>query len=477
MLDTFTITDHSVQNSTHLPAIIPATLPAPITDISLEGQLIKLLATSYVRREYRFFHVERPNQSFSRDDLQRSFLVAAQRLNGGKPVPRSILKKVFDTAIVENNPDQYRSIPVWTGTTVAYPGNPERRIQLEDGQCVLNAWKKPAYRDLIDIDPAGGPFIPFLHMLFPREAERTRVLDWLAWSLQNEGRKPNWAVMLYSKEKGTGKSTFCKIASRLFGKENTSLENSVEKVAAKFNGPILTMKLVVCEEVNLRPDSDLGNKLKTLITEPFTTTERKGRDVEKVTLHSCFLLTSNHLPLWIEAGERRFYVVDVGHEGHASGPNAAAFTKVVSAVEDALQDERKVAAFYQSLMTRTLAEDFDPMSLNTTLHGTEVMKRLLANQMPATTQQLKEYLDGEGAIAIAETAVRAYVRLNMHLSVNAIRHMMSELGWKRHDVKWGGKDYTRALWTAPDHSVDRGSIVGPNGFKQAVCDVLWASEA
>jgi hypothetical protein len=319
--------------------------------------------------------------------------------------------------------------------------------------------------------------MPFLHMLLPREQERNRVLDWLAWSLQNEGRKPNWAVMLYSREKGTGKSTFSKIATRLFGTENASVENSIEKVAAKFNGPILTMKLVVCEEVNLRPDSDLGNKFKTLITEPFTTTERKGRDVETVKLHSCFLLTSNHLPLWIEPGERRFYVVDVGHEGHASGPNAAAFTKVVSAVEAALQDDVKVAAFYQSLMTRTLSDDFDPMSLNTNLHGTAVMKRLLANQTPATTQQVKEFLGHEQAIAMAESDLRAYVCKEMRLKANSIRHIMSELEWSRHDVKWGGKDYTRALWTAPDYGVDRGHIVGPNGFKKPVCDVLWASEA
>ncbi len=86
--------------------------------------------------------------------------------------------------------------------------------------------------------------------------------------------------------RSTWPSTFCRIAAHLFGQENTSVQNNIEKVAAKFNGPILNSKLIVCEEVNLRPDSDVGNKLKTLITEPFTTAERKGRDVEKVPLYS-----------------------------------------------------------------------------------------------------------------------------------------------------------------------------------------------
>jgi len=367
-----------------LPAILKETLPATISDPLLAGKLIRLLASTYVRREGRFFHIDRPNESLARDDLQRSFLTPAQRLNDGNPVPKPVLKEVFDTAIHQVNGDQYRSIPVWTGAIQPFPGNPERRIQLDSGQFILNSWKTPAYRQLTEVQPSKEVFWVLIYRMFPEVEERERVLDWLAWCLQNESKKPNWAIILYSKTKGTGKSTLCRIAARLFGQENTSVQNSIEKVAAKFNGPILNSKLVVCEEVNLRPDSEVGNKLKTLITEPFTTAERKGRDVERVPLHSCFLMTTNHLPLWIEAGERRFYVVDVAHDGHAAGPKAASFAQRVKCVEDAMLNDERVAAFYRYLMLRELAEDFDPVTLNTAVHGTEVMQQILANQTPAT---------------------------------------------------------------------------------------------
>jgi hypothetical protein len=314
------------------------------------------------------------------------------------------------------------------------------------------------------------------HKMFARENERNRVLDWLAWCLQNEGKKPNWAVMLYSQSKGTGKSTLCNIASRLFGEANTSRQNNLEKVAGKFNAPMLNSKLIISEEVELRQGSEAGNKIKTLITESHTTTERKGRDVERIRLHSCFLLTSNHLPTWIEAGERRFYVVDVDHDGHAAGPDAERFTKVVRAVEDALKDDEKVAAFYRWLLARKLSADFDAMTLNTTKHATGVMKQLEALQTPATTQQLAEYLGRENVVAITEQDLRIYVAKEMHLKSTTIQHMMTDLGWSRHTAKWGGKDYARTLWVAPKHGLDRGNILGPNGSKQAVCDVLWASE-
>lgn len=446
------------------------------TDEGLAERLIRHLATNYVRRENRFYHIDRPAEALSQNDLQRSFLFRAQALNNGQAVPTKTMKEVFDTAIVQMNPNPFRSIPVWTGGVVPYPGNPERRIQLESGQVVLNSWKEPAYRRQGFIDPWGGPFAALFRLMFQREAERTRVLDWLAWCLQNESKKPNWAIMLYSQAKGTGKSTLCNIAMRLFGEENTARQNNLEKVAGKFNGPMLNSKLIISEEVELRPGSDAGNKLKTLITEATTTTEHKGRDVERIRLHSCFLLTSNHLPSWIETGERRFYVVDVDHEGHASGPNSEGFTMIVRAVEKALQDDEKVAAFYSFLMRRELAPDFDAMTLNTSLHGTELMRRLQANQVPATTQQLAEYLGREGTVAITEQDLRVYVSKEMRLSANSIQYMMTYLGWVRYQAKFGGKDYNRAIWVKSPYALDRGQIVGPDGSKQAVCDVLWASE-
>lgn len=460
--------------SINLPIIAPNHLP--MTDESLTEQLIRLLATSYVRNDTHFYHVDRPSEAMSRDNLQRAFLYQAVAFNGGQMVPKQVMKEVFDTAIVQMNPNPYRSIPVWTGSIAPYPANPERRIQLESGQVILNSWRVPVYRRHGLIQPWGGPFALLFKQMLPHEAERNRVLDWLAWCLQNENKKPNWAVMLYSQAKGTGKSTVCNIATRLFGEENTARQNNLEKVAGKFNGPMLASKLIVSEEVELRPGSEAGNKIKTLITEATTTTERKGRDVERVRLHSCFLLTSNHLPTWIEAGERRFYVVDVGHDGHASGPQAELFTRIVRAVEAALEDDEKVAAFYSYLMQRELSPDFDAMTLNTALHATDLMRRLEANQTPATTQQLAEYLGGEGCIAITEQDLRVYAKGSMGLNPNAIQYMMTDLGWTRDQVKWGGKDYTRAIWVRSPYVLDRGNIIGPDGSKKAVCDVLWASE-
>ncbi len=116
------------------PALAAAEAGAGRQD--LKEQLIRLLARSYLRREGRFYHIDRPLESMSRDDLQRAFLIPARRPNNGAPVPKPVLKEVFDTAILQNNADPDRSIPVWTGAITPYPGNPRRRIQLESGQVI-----------------------------------------------------------------------------------------------------------------------------------------------------------------------------------------------------------------------------------------------------------------------------------------------------------------------------------------------------
>lgn len=72
---------------------------------------------------------------------------------------------------------------------------------------------------------------------------------------------------------------------------------------------------------------------------------------------------------------------------------------IVRAVEKALQNDESVADFYCFLLRRELAPDFDTMTLNTSLRGAELMRRLQADHVPATTQRRAEHLGREEATA------------------------------------------------------------------------------
>ena len=111
---------------------------------------------------------------------------------------------------------------------------------------------------------------------------------------------------------------------------------------------MLNSKLVISEELKLDPkDKARGNALKTFITERDTISEIKGREAERVQQCCCFLFTTNHIPLWIEAEDRRYWVVQADHDGHASGPRALEFAQLVGNVRAYIEfDEHLVGERY-----------------------------------------------------------------------------------------------------------------------------------
>ncbi|MFY0692611.1 MAG: hypothetical protein JXR14_11895 [Paracoccaceae bacterium] len=300
------------------------------------ARVSKALSSWYVRRDGKYFELENLFTTLSRKDVERAgFLRIRQEFPELRsPVP--VMSAAFDRVIEELHDDPEQSIPTWNGRVECKPG--EGRMIWSRGMVAVNAWEEPGYRSLRVNEADYGPFEAFLQFLFPREPEREMVLHWLAWNLQNEGDKPGWAVFLYSQTKGTGKSTFCRLVSKLFGEENSATQNNLTKLTGRFNMTMLRSKLVISEELKLKAETESANALKTYITESVTVGEMKGREAERVQQCCAFLFTTNHLPSWIEAGDRRLYVVEIDHEGHAAGPRADEFAALVGRVSRYFDD-------------------------------------------------------------------------------------------------------------------------------------------
>lgn len=434
--------------------------------------LSEALSSRYVRREHRFYHVDRPGEPLSRRDVEQVFLYQAKTITPDSPIAPDLMKRVFSHCIDLKHTDPTTTIPVWGGELVCLPGNRHRVVPLKSGSVLLNTWVEPAYRRGERPTPYYGVFAAFFAWLLPNEEERTRAIDWLAWSLQNEDDKPAWALMLYSREKGTGKSTFCDIARRLFGEENTATQNNVDKLTSRFNVAALTSRLVISEEVHLNPDSASSNALKTYITDRFILAERKGREPERIPLISSFILTTNHLPVWIEAGERRYYIVEASHDGHALGSKAKEFSELVGKVREALDDDQAVAQLYASLLRRRLNENFSAKTLNVREQATDVMKRLQAADRQVNVDQLEEKLNREARKVVTQTEVKDYITREFKVSGNSTRHLMLELEWMPYKVKWGGIDYARVIWAKKGYTIVDGNLIDPDGNVEAVCDYL-----
>lgn len=429
--------------------------------------LSRAMASWFVRLDNSFFDVDDLGHKRSRVDIEQTAMIRFREEFPDIPLNSALMSAVLKRTIHTRHTMVEETILPWNGRVICRPGD-RRRIIVERGVATINAWKEPGYRRLGATEVGFGVAGEFLDWFFTREPEREMFLNWLAWSLQNEGDKPNWAPFFYSAKMGTGKSALGRLLIRLFGEANAITQNNIDKLTGRFNMTLLRSKLVVCEEVNLRPGSGDANTLKTYITEKFTAGEAKGRETERVEQRVCLVLTSNHMPFWIEPEDRRYYIVNVDHQGYARGPKAEEFAELVGRLEDWAEDLGNIALFYNALMARVLPEDFSAKTLNVDTHGTEIMRQVFGNGRATILDQLKEHLDAKMQHAIPEAEVVEVVTGTLKANINTTKHLMSDLGWTKCAVKWGGIDYARQLWVRPGYTVERGKIFGPDGFEEGL---------
>lgn len=438
------------------------------------GEITQVIAQWYVRKNNKYYDVDIPGEVLSRDDVER---VITQRLRVAFPgnenlvpdVVRQLLQKVIRDVFVSPR----ESIPIWSGIRRSFPGQPAKLIFSDHMTATINTWKVPEYRNLGVSEADWGVFEPFLDFMFPREDERNMVVNWLAWSLQNESDKPLWALFLYSQTKGSGKSTFSHVCSKLFGTENSSVENNVSKLVARFNAPVLEKKFVTCEELSITPGSPEANAIKTYITETRTMAEYKGQDVFMVDQACAFLFTSNHTPLWLEQGDRRFYVIEVDHDGHRFGPRAVPFAALSADLHNALEDPKTVARLYNALLKHRVPESFNPKSLDVQHRSTGIMKTIQGASWDVNLELFDAELHRLGLVALPAHLMQSVAEGLGRPSNNLIKHWLLRLGWTREKVKWGGKTFARVVFLRAGYRLENGVLFGPDGWQKT----LGASEA
>ncbi len=433
--------------------------------------LVRAISSWFVRLDNSFYDVDDLAHKRSRVDVE---MIAVARFStefAEIPMTNELIAAVLKRAIYTRHTDIYETIPAWNSRVVCHPGD-NRRIIIDRGVATVNCWREPTYRRLGVADGDFGVAGEFLAWFFTREPEREMFLNWLAWNLQHEGDKPNWAPFLFSASMGTGKSALCRLLTRLFGEANSITQNNVDKLTGRFNLTVLRRKLIICEEVNLRPGSGDANTLKTYVTDKTTAGEAKGRETERVEQRVCMVLTSNHPPFWIEPEDRRWYIVEIDHDGFAKGPRGSEFAALVGRLETWSEDPTNIAKLYNALMGRVLPAEFSAKTLNVEAQGTEIMRRIFGNGRATILDQLKEHLDQHGRNAIPEAEVVDIVTDKLKANINTTKHLMSDLGWTKREVKWGKVDYGRHLWVRPGYIVQNGKISGPDGYEEKLLDHL-----
>jgi hypothetical protein len=129
------------------------------------------------------------------------------------------LLKWLDPYWVSENPDDDETGFVIAERLEFLPGQQDHDA---DNCRVLNLWRPPGWSSRKDA-PAPTVFLEHVEYLFDGNSEATNhVLDYIAHLVQRPAERVSHALLITSKAKGIGKSTFGAIVRRLVGEHRSS---------------------------------------------------------------------------------------------------------------------------------------------------------------------------------------------------------------------------------------------------------------
>ena len=239
---------------------------------------------------------------------------------------------------------------------------------------------------------------------------------------------------------------------------------------------MLEKKFVICEELQITPGSDKANAVKTFITEQHTMTEHKGHDVQLVEQFCAFMFTTNHIPMWIEQGDRRFFVVEVDHDGHRSGAKANEFGELAKTTLEYLEDPYHLAMLYNAIIRRTLPKDFSAEALDVQGSSTGVMKTIQSASWDLNVEVFEEEVNRMKLVALPASSLTSVSEDFAKVKVNLMKHWLLNLGWSREKVKWAGAGHARVIFLRPGYQIHGGTLYGPGGWSQTLTGGAGFSE-
>jgi hypothetical protein len=178
------------------------------------------------------------------------------------------------------------------------------------GEAILNLWCGFARK------PQPGSWeLMFRHLLSVVCSGNTQhvtyLFAWMAHLVQRPWESPGVVIVLRSQREGTGKTTVLGWLSAMVGIHALMLSDPTQ-LLGRFNTHLETISFVGLNELGWAGDKDAAAKLKSIITDPTITIERKHGGVYSVPNVLHVMATSNSD--WVvPAGDRarRFFVLDV----------------------------------------------------------------------------------------------------------------------------------------------------------------------
>lgn len=252
--------------------------------------------TSYIPKAFA--------NSFNRESMVKYNVQADQFATVDRPVP-----VIHGTMYY---PLRHGDLPGNKWTRVE--GINDRRIFSHDGLAYLNTFDPTSIpKTASKISTAGykaiGEVQKYFEIQYPNAEERKYALDWMAWVVNNPGRKINYMLLVLGGQ-GSGKTIVKKFMEYMLGEKNVAtVSNKV--IHGNFTSWQSGDILKVIEEISVSGHRyDVMNSLKEPITNETLNVEFKHKDARQCVNTASYMAFTNDVgALPINSSDRRFLLV------------------------------------------------------------------------------------------------------------------------------------------------------------------------
>jgi hypothetical protein len=237
------------------------------------------------------------NTTYSRNALTKSDIIEGKSKPSASPVELAVnvyqIATVYGSMYAPGRDDVFKYNGVMVANTYAEKQVPEIPDE-------YRAIDKRAIQRIKD----------HIKHLIEDPREQRIFLDWLAWVVQNPGKRVNWALLLQGVE-GDGKSFFAFLIKTVMGMANVRMMNA-NVLEGAFTGWAHGQCVAVIEEPRLHGHNkyDIINRIKPYITNETVEIHPKGRDPYNVDNTTNYFLPTNFRDaLPINENDRRYCVM------------------------------------------------------------------------------------------------------------------------------------------------------------------------
>jgi hypothetical protein len=220
--------------------------------------------------------------------------------------------------------------------------------------------------------------------------ERRMLLDWMAYVVQNPGKRVNYAPLIQGVQ-GDGKSFFAFLLAACMGLPNVRMGNA-HILEGQFTGWAQGQCVMAIEEIRLIGHNryDVLNRVKPFITNPVIEVHPKGRDPYNVENTTNYLLFTNYqdaMPLSIN--ERRFLVLfsqwqDRVKLAEFKAENPDYYVDLYAALDDS------APAIREWLLQHEMSEEFNPKG---DAPATGAFLQMVNSAMPSDARGIMEVIN------------------------------------------------------------------------------------